>query len=45
MDSDEIELRDSDFEEENSDDCEFNSLEGNVRPQESRVPPSKAKFN
>ena len=38
-DSDEIELKDSeDGLTDNSDDCEFNSLEGNARPSGSRIP-------
>ena len=40
-DSDEIELKDSEEDgltDDNSDDCEFNSLEGNTRPCDSRVP-------
>ena len=46
LDSDEIELKDSDIDEEVSeDDCEFNSLEGNTRPQESRLPKTQPKFN
>ena len=46
VDSDEIELRDSeDGDEEPDDDCEFNSLEGNARPKESTVPKTQTKFN
>ena len=42
-DSDEIELKDSEEDgdgltDDNSDDCEFNSLEGNTMPCDSRVP-------
>ena len=47
-DSDEIELRDSEDgnDEEHSDDCEFNSLEGNARPNSSsRLPKTQTKFN
>ena len=46
VDSDEIELKDSeDGDEEPSDDCEFDSLEGNARPKESTVPKTQTKFN
>ena len=30
---------------EDSDDCEFNSLEGKMRPSQSRIPTTQAKFN
>jgi len=45
VDSDEIILHDSEDGFDDTDDCEFNSLEGNNLPSESRVPMTQTKFN